>query len=56
MWKLFQGFKILCNDFDHILEKKGKTIQGWMLFKEIWYALNFYDQEKSLYFSGGSVG
>ena len=56
MGKLFEGFKILFTDFDHILEKKGKTIQSWILFKEIWYTLNFYGQEKSLHFSSGSVG
>ena len=28
MGKLFQGFKILCTNFDHIVEKKGETIQG----------------------------
>jgi hypothetical protein len=34
MGKLFEGFKILCSDFDHILEKRGKTIQGEILFKK----------------------
>ena len=28
--KLFEGFKILC---DHILGKKGETIQGEIFFK-----------------------
>ena len=31
--KLFEGFKILCTDFDHILEKNWETIQGGILFK-----------------------
>ena len=46
MGKLFEGFKILCTDFDHILEKRGETIQEWLLciqgrilIKEIRYAL-----------------
>ena len=33
MEKLLEGFKILFNDFDHILEKKGETIQGGILLK-----------------------
>ena len=28
MGKLFEGFKILCTDFDHILEKKEGIIRG----------------------------
>ena len=34
MWKLFEGFKILCSDFDHILKKTrgnysmGNIVQG----------------------------
>ena len=32
--KLLEGFKILCTDFDHILEKKGGTIQGGIFYKE----------------------
>jgi len=26
--KLLEAFKILCTDFDHILEKKGKLFKG----------------------------
>ena len=46
MGKLFEGFKFfyVCSDFDHILEKRGKTmylrrgiIQGRILNKEIRY-------------------
>ena len=33
MGKLFEGFKMLCTDFDHILEKRGETIQGEIFFK-----------------------
>jgi hypothetical protein len=33
MWKLFEGFKILCTFFDHILGKRGETIQRGILFK-----------------------
>ena len=34
MGKLFEGFQILCSEFNHILEKKGGgTIQGGILFK-----------------------
>ena len=49
MVKLFEGFKILCTDFDHILEKKwGKLFkEGGIFFEEIlsgkpgvgWHAL-----------------
>ena len=28
MGKLLEGFKILCSDFDHVLEKRGDIIQG----------------------------
>ena len=35
MGKLFDGFKILCTDFDPIFKKKGETIQGGILIKEI---------------------
>jgi hypothetical protein len=28
MGKLFEGFEILCSDYDYILEKSGETIQG----------------------------
>jgi hypothetical protein len=31
MGKLLEGFKILCTDFDHILEKMGEIIQGGIL-------------------------
>ena len=34
MGKLFEGFNILCTEFDHILGKKGEIIQGGILFKE----------------------
>ena len=34
MGKLFEGFKILCTDFDHILEKRGETIQGGYYLRE----------------------
>ena len=33
MWKLFECFKILCTDFDYILEKSGETIKEGVLFK-----------------------
>ena len=42
MGKLLEAFKIVCNDFDDILEKRGKLfkargdiIQGRILIKEI---------------------
>ena len=31
--KLLEAFKILCTDFDHILGKRGETIQGGIFFK-----------------------
>ena len=34
MRKLFAGFKILCTDFDHILKKRGETIQGGYYSRE----------------------
>ena len=43
MGKIFEGFKVLCIDFDQILEKKGGNysrgdiIQGRILIKEIRY-------------------
>ena len=40
MERLFEGFEILCTDYDHMLEKSGDIIQGRKLFKEIRY-LNF---------------
>ena len=49
MAKLFEGFKILCSDFDHILEKKcgtysrGDIFQGRILIKEIRYVFLFGD-------------
>jgi hypothetical protein len=33
MGKLFEGFKIVCTNFDHILEKRGGNIQGGIFFK-----------------------
>ena len=33
MWKLFECFKILCTDFDYILEKSGETNKEGVLFK-----------------------
>ena len=33
MGKLFEGFKIVCTDFDRILEKMGETFQGGILFQ-----------------------
>ena len=37
MGTLFEGFQILCTDYDYILEKRGDSIQGRTLFKEIRY-------------------
>ena len=37
MGTLFEGFEILCTDYDYILGKRGDSIQGRTLFKEIWY-------------------
>jgi hypothetical protein len=37
MGRLFEGFEILCTDYEHILEKRGDIIQGKTLFKEIRY-------------------
>ena len=34
MGRLFEGFEILCTDYDHILKKRGYSIQGRTLFKE----------------------
>ena len=34
MGKLFKGFKILCTDFDHILEIREETIH-WIVFKGV---------------------
>ena len=41
-WKLSK-----CTDFDHVLEKRGEIIQGWIFFKggylifikKIWYCV-----------------
>ena len=35
MGKLFEGFKILCTDFDPIFKKRGDIIQGKILIIEI---------------------
>ena len=37
MGRLFEGFEILCTDYDHMLEKSENIIQGRTLFKEIRY-------------------
>jgi hypothetical protein len=34
MGKLLEGFKILCTDFDHILEKNGKVFKGGYYSRE----------------------
>ena len=34
MEKLFEGFKILCTDFDYIFQKRWKTIQGGYYSRE----------------------
>ena len=45
MGKLFEGFKLSCTDFDHILEKKGGNysrgdiVQWRILIEEIRYVL-----------------
>ena len=33
MVRLFEGFEILCTDYDHMLEKRGNIIQGRTLYK-----------------------
>ena len=33
MGTLFEGFEILCTDYDYILEKRGASIQGRTLYK-----------------------
>ena len=33
MGRLFEGFEILCTDYDHMLEKRGDIIQGSTLYK-----------------------
>jgi hypothetical protein len=38
MGKLFEGFNILCINFDHVLNKMGDILQWRILIKEIWYA------------------
>ena len=42
MGKLFSGFKNVRTDFDHILRKRGATIQGRILLKEIQYVKTIY--------------
>ena len=48
MGKLLEAFKMLCTDFDHILEKKGgklfkgDTLQGKILIKVIRYLSEIY--------------
>ena len=37
MGRLLEGFQILCTDYDYILERRGDSIQGRTLFKEIQY-------------------
>ena len=34
MGRLFEGFEILCNDYDHMLEKGGISIKGGHNIKE----------------------
>ena len=33
MGTLFEGFQFLCTDYDHILGKRGDSIQGRTLYK-----------------------
>ena len=33
MGRLFEGFEILCTDYDHMMEKSGDIIQGRTLYK-----------------------
>ena len=33
MGRLFEGFQILCTDYDYILGKRGDSIQGRTLYK-----------------------
>ena len=35
--KLLECFKIVCTDFDHVLEKSGKINQGGILFEGEYY-------------------
>ena len=39
MGKLFEGFNILCINFDHVLNKMGDILQWRILIKKIWYSL-----------------
>ena len=40
MRKLLEAFKLLCSDFDHILEKRGESIQGGILFMGGYYGVS----------------
>ena len=45
MGRIFEGFEILCNDYEYILGKKGglylrkDPLKERRLFKEIWYLI-----------------
>ena len=53
MGKLFEGFKILCTDFDFISEKggnysRGDIIQGRILIKVIQYAIFMLEKKSAM--------
>ena len=45
MGRLFEGFEILCTDYDHMLEKSGDIIQGRTLYKG-----GHYSRKHGIYF------
>ena len=48
---IFEGFQILCTDYDYILEKRGDSIQGRTLFKEIRYPKRYPVALKSRHYN-----
>jgi hypothetical protein len=34
MGKLLEDFEMVCTDFDHVLKKRGETIQGGYYLRE----------------------
>ena len=46
MGTLFEGFQIVCTDYDYILGKRGDSIQGRTLFMEIRYVKTIMSTNK----------
>ena len=51
MGRLFEGFEILCTDYDHMLEERADIIQGRTLYKG-----GHYSRKYGISFHGTAEG